>query len=60
MFGGIALVGVVTASFASWLIDKVRQQDDLAQTATRADLAALSAQVAALREELRNVDSPET
>lgn len=52
MLGGIALLGVVTASFASWLIDKVREQDELTQAATRADLAALTREVAALRDAL--------
>jgi len=49
MVSGIALLGVVTATFASWLIERVSEVDEAAQAATRADIAALSAQVAELR-----------
>ncbi len=52
MLAGIALLGVVTASFASWLIDRVKDVEEHAQTATRADLATLTAEVRALRAEL--------
>ena len=52
MVAGIALVGVVTASFASWLLDRVRQVEEQAQAATRRDVAALAAEIAALRAEL--------
>lgn len=52
MVAGIALVGVVTASFASWLLDRVRQVEEEAQAATRRDVAALAAEIAALRAEL--------
>ena len=49
LLSGIALLGIVTATFASWLIDRVSEVDEAAQAATRADIAALSAQVAELR-----------
>jgi len=52
MLAGIALLGIVTASLASWLIDKVREVEEHAQSATRADVAALAAEVRSLREEL--------
>lgn len=52
MVAGIALVGVVTASFASWLLDRVRQVEEQAQAATRRDVAALAAEIAALRADL--------
>jgi len=52
MLAGIALLGIVTASLASWLIDKVREVEEHAQSATRADVASLTAEVRALREEL--------
>jgi len=45
MLGGVALLGVVTASIASWLIDGVRAAEASAEAATRADVAALSARV---------------
>lgn len=35
MLAGIALLGIVTASFASWLLDKVREVGGHAQAATR-------------------------
>ena len=38
MLGGIALFGVVTATLASWLIDRVREVAEDEQAATRADL----------------------
>jgi voltage-gated potassium channel len=52
MLAGIALLGIVTASLASWLIDKVRAVEEHAQAATRADVAALTAEIRALRQEL--------
>jgi voltage-gated potassium channel len=52
MLAGIALLGIVTASLASWLIDKVRDVEEHAQAATPADVAALTAEVRALRDEL--------
>jgi voltage-gated potassium channel len=45
MLGGVALLGVVTASIASWLIDNVREAEESAEAATRADVAALSARI---------------
>lgn len=52
MIGGIALLGVVTATVATWLIDRVRDVEGDAQYATRADLAQLTATIEALRAEL--------
>lgn len=49
MLGGIALIGVVTATFASWLIDRVREVAQDEQAVTRADLARLHAEVAKIR-----------
>ena len=61
MLGGIALLGVVTASIASWLIARVQEVENEAEAATRADVAALAARVeelhrvlAELRSELPN------
>lgn len=53
MLAGIALLGVVTATFASWLVDKVAEVEEAGQAATRHDLATLSAEIEALRAELR-------
>ena len=49
MLAGIALIGVITATFASWLIDRVQEIEETSRTATRRDVQALSAQIADLR-----------
>lgn len=41
MVGGIALMGVVTASLASWLIDRVSAVETENRQATQADIQAL-------------------
>jgi voltage-gated potassium channel len=50
MLAGIALLGVVTAWIASWLVDRVRDAEAATQAATRGDIAALRAEIAMLRE----------
>ena len=52
MLAGIALLGVVTATFASWLVERVQEVGEEGQTATRRDVRALMQEVAALRAEL--------
>ncbi len=52
MFAGIALLGVVTASVASWLIRRVAEEEEAIELATQRDVAALTAEVAALRAEI--------
>jgi voltage-gated potassium channel len=52
MLGGIALLGVVTASIASWLLERIAQTEELAQAATRSDLALLTSEVRELRQQL--------
>ena len=42
-------MGVVTATFASWLIERVQEVGDAAQAATRRDFEALAQEVAELR-----------
>jgi voltage-gated potassium channel len=58
MLAGIALLGVVTASIASWLIDEVREAETETQAATRADLALLHAELVALRAQLASAEPP--
>ena len=53
MLAGIALLGVVTASIASWLIEKVREVEVDTQAMTQRDIAELRAEIRALRRELR-------
>jgi voltage-gated potassium channel len=52
MLAGITLLCVVTASFAFWLLNKTREVEEHAQAVTRGDMAALTVEVRALREEL--------
>ncbi|AWH96886.1 ion transporter [Dietzia psychralcaliphila] len=52
MLAGIALLGVVTATLASWIVDRVSEQDEANQTATQAQVSRLTADIAALREDL--------
>ncbi|CAN5293729.1 potassium channel family protein [soil metagenome] len=49
MLGGIALIGVVTATFASWIVERISQNDELEQAATRRQVADLTDEVRALR-----------
>jgi voltage-gated potassium channel len=53
MLTGIALIGVVTATVASWLIDRVREVETESRAATAADVHALRLEMVALREQLR-------
>ena len=52
MLTGIGLIGVVTASVATWLVQQVSDADDEAEAARRRDLEALAREITALREEL--------
>ncbi len=49
MLCGIALVGLVTATLASWLIERIQSEE----TKTRDDVAILTEEVRELRQELR-------
>ncbi|MFB9375616.1 potassium channel family protein [Kineococcus gynurae] len=53
MLAGIALLGTVTASLASWFIERVGAEQEGSAAATRADDAALTREVRELRAELR-------
>lgn len=52
MIAGIALLGVVTGTLASWIVERVGEQDEANQAATQAQVRHLTAEIAALREEL--------
>ncbi|MEO5321261.1 potassium channel family protein [Arthrobacter sp. CC3] len=56
MMSGIAVLGVVTASIASWLVQRVEENTEaaveLAELPVRADVRELLVEVAALRQEL--------
>jgi len=49
---GIALLGIVTASLASWLIDRIRDVEEESEIATRRDIAGLTAEGRAHRDEV--------
>lgn len=57
MLTGIALIGVVTATVASWLIDRVREVETESRAATAADVHALRLEMVALREQLESGES---
>jgi voltage-gated potassium channel len=53
MVGGISLVGVVTAALASWIIQRVTEEDALNQAATVAHIDELRGEIRSLAEQLR-------
>ena len=52
MIGGIALLGVVTATIASWLVQRVSEVTETEEAATRAQVELLTSEIASLRVEL--------
>lgn len=52
MIGGVALIGVVTASFAAWFIDRVRDTEVEAQAATQHDLEEMTRRIDVLTQEI--------
>ena len=52
MIGGIALLGIVTATLASWLVDKVSAEDTKTQTLTAEHIELLRDEIKALRLEI--------
>jgi voltage-gated potassium channel len=53
MIGGISLVGVVTASLASWIIQRVSETETAVQAATAAHIDELRRKIRELTQELR-------
>lgn len=49
MVGGVALIGVVTATLASWIVGLVAEEQAEQEAATRAQVSELQEQVAGLR-----------
>lgn len=61
MLCGIALLGVVTATLASWLVQRVAEAEQDSQAATQRQVAELAAELKALREHLiANSVAPQT
>jgi len=52
MVAGIALLGVVTATLASWIVERVATQDELSHVATRREVTELTEQVTELKQVL--------
>ncbi|MEV4686539.1 potassium channel family protein [Microbacterium sp. LWH3-1.2] len=48
MFGGVALAGVITATLASWVLERAAREHDDEEPATRAQLRALIEKIDAL------------
>ncbi len=55
MICGVALLGIVTASFASWFLRRVAEDESAVQQATMRDVEALRAEVQGLRSEIRDL-----
>jgi len=49
MVAGVALLGVVTAAIASWLVERVTEAAEIDEAATRTQVDRLAEEVAALR-----------
>lgn len=56
MVGGVMLVGAVTASFATWLIDRLRDEEEVDQAATRRDLHDVHAKLERVERELADLN----
>ncbi|MBF4511432.1 two pore domain potassium channel family protein [Plantibacter sp. VKM Ac-2885] len=50
MIGGIALIGVVTATLASWIVERVEQREAVSEAITSAHIEALTTEIASLRQ----------
>lgn len=55
MIAGVAMLGMITATLAAWLVDRVSEQDQEQQAATRAQVATLQDQVQTLNDRLEQV-----
>lgn len=53
MIGGISLIGVVTASLASWIVQRVAETDRASQAATASQIDELREEIRMLAAELR-------
>ena len=56
MVGGVALLGVVTATLASWLVQRVSEDNEAEEVVTRAQVETLRTEVASLRSEIAQLN----
>ena len=59
MIGGIALIGVVTATLASWIVQRVSVEAEEVSAATEAQVETMRAEIAELKEILREMHAPD-
>lgn len=52
MIGGVALIGVVTATLASWIVSLVEEENAEQEAATQAQVATLQQQINELSERI--------
>lgn len=52
MLGGVSLIGMVTATLASWIVERVAQEDATNQLATSQQIEGLMSELISLREKL--------
>ena len=57
MIGGISLVGVVTATLASWIIERVAEEETVMQAATVTHIEELRSEIRALGKQLQARES---
>jgi voltage-gated potassium channel len=60
MIGGISLLGTITATLASWIVQRVAEEDSTGQAATAAHIEELRDEIRALREQLSQLAVPES
>ncbi len=58
MIGGISLIGVVTATIATWIVERVNNEDEANMVATRKQINILHSEIRELRADLAGEPSP--
>ena len=60
MIGGITLVGSITATLASWIVQRVAEEDTASQAATAAQIEELRAEIRLLTDQVRRNGAGDT